>query len=182
MWCVRPAWMSGAMGSPTIGPMRWSWRRDWTAMWRATTGPWRWCGCPPRRRNKMTVTDNTIVGGRSLERLTRIAGRDVRLPDGHTVGKTFPRKALLECQWQHSPARSAACASNHLPAPSQNRPQSIDFIGPLMRQSYYLQDGARETGPRPLATPFPSFQFVQLPPSSIHSHAARKVNKIKETS
>ena len=38
--------------SPTTGPMRWSWPPGWTAMWRATTGPWRWCGCPPRRRNK----------------------------------------------------------------------------------------------------------------------------------
>ena len=32
------------------------------------------------------------MGGRSFERLTRIAGRDVRLDDGHTVGKTFVRK------------------------------------------------------------------------------------------
>ena len=40
----------------------------------------------------LTVTDITIMGGRSLQRLTRIAGRDVRFDDGHTVGKTFVRK------------------------------------------------------------------------------------------
>ena len=44
----------------------------------------------------MTVTDNTIVGGHSLERLTRIAGRDVSQPDGHTVGKTFSRKDFID--------------------------------------------------------------------------------------
>ena len=42
----------------------------------------------------LTVSDITMMGGRSLERLTRIAGRDVRLTDGHTVGKTFVRKVL----------------------------------------------------------------------------------------
>ena len=40
----------------------------------------------------LTVTDITMMGGRSFERLTRIAGRDVRLDDGHTVGKAFVRK------------------------------------------------------------------------------------------
>jgi len=66
----------------------------------------------------MTVTDITIVGGRSLERLTRIAGRDVSEPDGHTVGKTFPRKALLGCPRQHSSAPIAEPTRNHrLPAP-----------------------------------------------------------------
>ena len=55
----------------------------------------------------MTVTDNTIVGGRSLGRLTRIAGRDVSGSDGHTVGKTFSRKALRGCPRQHSSAPSA---------------------------------------------------------------------------
>ena len=40
----------------------------------------------------LTVTDITMMGGRSLERLTRIAGRDVRLDDGHAVGKTLIRK------------------------------------------------------------------------------------------
>ena len=40
----------------------------------------------------LPVTDITIMGGRSRQRLTRIAGRDVRLDDGHTVGKTFVRK------------------------------------------------------------------------------------------
>jgi hypothetical protein len=38
---------------------------------------------------------NTIVGGRPVRRLTRIAGRDVSGADGHTVGKTFCRKELL---------------------------------------------------------------------------------------
>jgi len=94
----------------------------------------------------MTVTDNTIVGGRSLERLTRIAGRDVSKPDGHTVGKTFSRKELLACPGQPPPARSAESASNHIPASSPDRPQSLDPSGPLMHKSSYPQNGARETG------------------------------------
>jgi hypothetical protein len=94
----------------------------------------------------MTVTDNTIVGGRSLERLTRIAGRDVSGPDGHTVGKTFSRKALVECPGQPRPARSAQSASNRLPASSPVRHQSLEPGGPLVHESSYPQNGARETG------------------------------------
>jgi hypothetical protein len=94
----------------------------------------------------MTVTDNTIVGGRSEERLTRIAGRDVSQPGGHTVGETFSRKELLGCLWQHSPAGSAASASNHLQARSADRPQSLDRTGPQIHQLSCLQNGARETG------------------------------------
>ena len=94
----------------------------------------------------MTVTDNTIVGGRSPERLTRIAGRDVSKPDGHTVGKTFSRKELWNCPWQHLSARSAASASNHLPAPAQDRHQRLDPSGPLRHKPSYLQNGTRETG------------------------------------
>lgn len=40
----------------------------------------------------LTVTDITIMGDRSMERLIRIAGRDVSQADGHTVGETFVRK------------------------------------------------------------------------------------------
>jgi hypothetical protein len=94
----------------------------------------------------MTVTDNTIVGGRSLERLTRIAGRDVSKPDGHTVGKTFSRKESWGCPWQPSPAKSAASALNHIPAPSPDQHQSVDPSRPLMHKSSYPQNGARETG------------------------------------
>lgn len=94
----------------------------------------------------MTVTDNTIVGGRPQGRLTRIAGRDVSKPDGHTVGKTFSRKEPLGCQWQHSPAGSAESASNHPQARSADRHQSLDWIGPRIHKSYYLPNGARETG------------------------------------
>ena len=94
----------------------------------------------------MTVTDNTIVGDRPQGRLTRIAGRDVSEPDGHTVGKTFPRKELLDCPWQPLPARSAESASNHLPAPSPDRHQRLDPSGPLRHKSSYLQNGTRETG------------------------------------
>jgi enterochelin esterase-like enzyme len=64
----------------------------------------------------MTVTDNTRLGGRSQQRLTRIAGRDVSQPDGHTVGKTFSRKFAL-----HAPGRAERCAGE--PAvfhPNQN--------------------------------------------------------------
>ena len=94
----------------------------------------------------MTVTDNTIVGVRPQGRLTRIAGRDVRLPDGHTVGKTFCRKALLAGRLQSAAARNARCASNHVPVRAKNQRQKIDFIGPRMPPFYYLQDGTRETG------------------------------------
>lgn len=94
----------------------------------------------------MTVTDNTIVGGRSPERLTRIAGRDVRQPDGHTVGKTFSRKESWGSPWQPSPARSAESASNHLPASSPVGRKSVDLSGSQMHKSHCLQNGARETG------------------------------------
>jgi hypothetical protein len=92
----------------------------------------------------MTVTDNPIVGGRSPERLTRIAGRDVRQPDGHTVGKTFSRKELLEPQQQHSPARSDEPASNRIPA--LDRYQRVDLSTPRVHKVSCLQNGARETG------------------------------------
>ena len=94
----------------------------------------------------MTVTDNTIVGGRSPERLTRIAGRDVSAPDGHTVGKTFSRKGLLGSQRQPSPAGSAASASNHLPAPAQDDYLTVDLSTPRVHRIACLQHGARETG------------------------------------
>jgi hypothetical protein len=94
----------------------------------------------------MTVTDNTIVGARSQERLTRIAGRDVSKPGGHTVGKTFSRKGFLGCLGQHSPAGSTTSASNHLPASSQDPHQTVDPCRPLMHRSSYPQNGARETG------------------------------------
>jgi len=92
----------------------------------------------------MTVTDKTIVGGRSPERLTRIAGRDVSQPDGHTVGKTFSRKELLGSPWQHSPAGSAPSASNHIPAP--DRYQRVDLSVPRVHKISCLPNGARETG------------------------------------
>src|SRR5512146_1211876 len=91
----------------------------------------------------MTVTDNTIVGGcRRVSELTRIAGRDVSKSDGHTVGNTFSRKDLLEFPWQHSPARSNLCASNHIPAQYLR----IDLNTPRMHKISCLQNGARETG------------------------------------
>jgi len=92
----------------------------------------------------MTVTDNTIVGGHSLERLTRIAGRDVSQPDGHTVGKTFSRNELLGSPGQHSPAASAESASNHIPAP--DRYLRVDLNTPRVHRISCLQNGARETG------------------------------------
>jgi hypothetical protein len=89
----------------------------------------------------MTVTDNTLVGGRPQGRLTRIAGRDVSKPDGHTVGKTFSREESWGCPWQHPPAKSAASALNHIPASSQDRHQRVDPSGPLMHKSAYTQNG-----------------------------------------
>ena len=94
----------------------------------------------------MTVTDNTIVGARPQGRLTRIAGRDVRPPDGHTVGKTFSRKALLGCPGHPPPAKSAASASNHRPAPAQDRYLRVDLRRPRVHKIACLQNGARETG------------------------------------
>ena len=94
----------------------------------------------------MTVTDNTIVGDRPQGRLTRIAGRDVSKPDGHTVGKTFSRNELWGCPWRHSPARSAQSASNHLQARSADRHQGLDRIGPQIHKLSCLPNGARETG------------------------------------
>lgn len=91
----------------------------------------------------MTVTDNTIVGGSGrVPELTRIAGRDVSKSDGHTVGKTFSRKDLLEFPWQHSRAGSSRGASNHIPAQYLR----IDLNTPRMHKISCLQNGARETG------------------------------------
>jgi len=94
----------------------------------------------------MTVTDFTIVGGCLPRPLTRIAGCDVRIADGHTVGKTFYRKELLGCPWRHSPARSAAFASNHILAWSPARHHNVDPRRSLMHRFSYPENGARETG------------------------------------
>ncbi len=94
----------------------------------------------------MTVTDNTIVGGRSLERLTRIAGRDVSGSDGHPVGKTFPRKALRGCPQQHSSAPIAAPAwHHHAPTPAA-RHYRVDLSPLQAHKSSCLQNGTGETG------------------------------------
>jgi len=96
----------------------------------------------------MTVTDNTIVGGRSLERLTRIAGRDVSGTDGHTVGKTFPRKELLGCSRQPSSATIADPTwHHHASAPAA--PYSyyrVDLSPPQAYELSCLQNGTGETG------------------------------------
>jgi hypothetical protein len=94
----------------------------------------------------MTVTDNTIVGAGPQGRLTRIAGRDVSKPGGHTVGKTLSRKGLLRCPRPHWPARSAESACNPLQAPTEDRHQNLDWIGPLTHKLSGLPNGARETG------------------------------------
>jgi len=93
----------------------------------------------------LTVTDNTIVGGRPQGRLTRIAGRDVSEPDGHTVGKTFSRKALLEGSQQQDLARSTP-AANRLTAHPLNSHQRVDSAQPWWHSISCLQNGARETG------------------------------------
>src|SRR5208283_883481 len=90
--------------------------------------------------------DNTIVGAGPQGRLTRIAGRDVSKPDGHTVGKTFSRKELRGSPWSPAPARSAASASNPLPAPAQDRYRRVDPSTPRVHKIAGLQNGARETG------------------------------------
>ena len=94
----------------------------------------------------MTVTDNTIVGGCLPRQLTRIAGRDVRQPDGHTVGKTFPRKELWHCQPPHPQATSAQCASNYIPAPARIPLRGLTKATPGRHKPACLQNGARETG------------------------------------
>ena len=92
----------------------------------------------------MTVTDITIVGGPSAQGLTRIAGRDVRPPDGHTVGKTFSRKVPLEGSRQHKLARSTP-AANRTTAPSDQY-HGVDSVQPSWHPLSCLQNGARETG------------------------------------
>jgi hypothetical protein len=94
----------------------------------------------------LTVTDNTIVGDRPQGRLTRIAGRDVSEPDGHTVGKTFSRKELMGCQSKPSPASSAESASNPIAARTPDQHQSVDPTVPRMHKPACLQNGARQTG------------------------------------
>ena len=93
----------------------------------------------------MTVTDNTIVGDRSEKRLTRIAGRDVSNSDGHTVGKTFSRKELLQSSERPELARSQP-AANRTMASSADPHQRIDSVPPGWHQISCLQNGARETG------------------------------------
>ena len=94
----------------------------------------------------LTVTDNTIVGGRPQGRLTRIAGRDVSQPDGHTVGKTFCRKELWHCQPPHPQATSAQCASNYIPAPARIPLRGLTKATPGRHKPACLQNGARATG------------------------------------
>jgi len=95
----------------------------------------------------MTVTDNTIVGGSGrVSALTRIAGRDVSEPDGHTVGKTFSRKDPWHSQRPHPRATSAKCASNHLLAPARDRFAWLDPATVGWHKPSCLQNGARETG------------------------------------
>ena len=92
----------------------------------------------------LTVTDNTIVGGRFEKRLTRIAGRDVSIPDGHTVGKTFYRRVLLPSSPRQELARSRP-AANRTTAPPAD-PQRVDSVPPSWHPIPCLQNGARETG------------------------------------
>ena len=110
----------------------------------------------------MTVTDNTIVGARPQGRLTRIAGRDVSKPDGHTVEKTFSRKVLLEGSRQQQPARSTH-AANHTTVPSTDPHQSVDSPQPWWHSLSGLQNGARETG---LGHWLPGFLRSILSPNS----------------
>ena len=93
----------------------------------------------------MTVTDNTMVGGGLQGQLTRIAGRDVRAPDGHTVGKTFSRKARSGCPQQQEPARSTLPA-NRTTTPSSDPHRRVDFARPWWHSISGLLNGARETG------------------------------------
>jgi hypothetical protein len=110
----------------------------------------------------MTVTDNTIVGARPQGRLTRIAGRDVRLPDGHTVGKTFSRKAPLEDSRPQNPARSRP-AANRATARSADPHQRVDSAPPGWHPISYPPNGARETG---LGHRLPGFLRSNVPPDA----------------
>jgi len=113
----------------------------------------------------MTVTDNTIVGGCLPGQLTRIAGRDVSAPDGHTVGKTFSRKVPLEGSGLQNPARSTP-AANRATAPSTDQHQSVDSIQPWWHPLFYLPNGTRETG---LGHGLPGFlRSNRLPESDLH--------------
>ena len=113
----------------------------------------------------MTVTDITIVGGCLPGQLTRIAGRDVRLPDGHTVGKTFSRKGPSGCPQQQEPARSTP-AANRTTAPSAEPHQRVDSAQPWWHSISCLPNGAREIG---LGHGLPGFlRSNRLPESDLH--------------
>ena len=92
----------------------------------------------------LTVTDNTIVGGRPQGRLTRIAGRDVSEPDGHTVGKTFCRKALAGPQRKPSSATPAEPTGKDIRRAGTHA--GLDPRPPRAHKHPCLQNGARETG------------------------------------
>jgi hypothetical protein len=77
----------------------------------------------------MTVTDNTIVGGCLPRQLTRIAGRDVIIPDGHTVGKTFCRR--VSCKVPN--AKSWPAAHPLQTAPRHLRPTRTKGLTPSRR-------------------------------------------------
>jgi hypothetical protein len=78
----------------------------------------------------MTVTDNTIVGGSGrVSELTRIAGRDVSEPDGHTVGKTFSRRV----SWKIPNAQSWLAADPLRSAPRHLRPTCTKGLSPSRR-------------------------------------------------
>ena len=80
------------VNSPSSTPL--TFRKTARDPFKFLAGTGRLIGWERSSSDPLTVTDITMMGGRSLERLTRIAGRDVRLDDGHTVGSTFVRKVL----------------------------------------------------------------------------------------
>jgi len=86
-----------------------------------------------------------MVAGCLQGQLTRIAGRDVRVPDGHTVGKTSRRKALLEYRQPLGPPRGTP-APNPLTPASVDQHQSVDPTQLRRHNPAGLQHGTRETG------------------------------------
>ena len=78
--------------SLTLAPILLTFRRTACDPIRFLAGNGRLIGWARLFSDPLTVTDITMMGGRSFERLTRIVGREVRLHDGHSVGRAFVRK------------------------------------------------------------------------------------------
>jgi hypothetical protein len=138
----------------------------------------------------MTVTDNTIMGDRPAWRLTRIAGRDVSAPDGHTVGKTFSRKAPWKTGGSRTrPAVRLLPTALRQPQRTRTKVLTRPRRGGIPSLAYKTGRGrlASATGYPVSFVPihYSPTSPLQAPDSSLKPashHAQNKLNKIKESS